>query len=87
VQERTKELEEKNRQLVKAERLAVLGVMANRVAHELRNSLTVVGGFSRRLHEKMPDDDPNKKYLGVIVKEVMVLEGKVARIIKIDDGA
>ncbi len=86
VQERTKELEEKSRRLVEAERLAVLGIMANRVAHELRNSLTVVGGFARRLHDKMPDDDPNKKYLGVIVKEVMVLENKVARIIKIDDG-
>ena len=51
VTERTAELEEKTRQLIAAERLAAVGEMSNRVAHDLRNSLTVVGGLARRLHE------------------------------------
>jgi CheY-like chemotaxis protein len=85
VRERTQELEDKSRQLVEAERLAAVGKMANRVAHELRNPLTVIGGFARRIHEKTSGDDPNRKYLDIIIKEVAVLEGKVSEIIKIDN--
>jgi PAS domain S-box-containing protein len=80
VQERTEELKQKNKQLVQAERLAVLGKMANRVAHELRNPLTVVGGFARRINEKAPADDPNKKYLQMIVEKVITMESKVSEI-------
>jgi len=87
VQERTDQLKEKNEQLVEAERLAALGKIANRVAHELRNPLTVAGGFARRMYEKTPDNDPNKKYLQIIVNEVMSLENKLSEIIKIEDEA
>jgi two-component system cell cycle sensor histidine kinase/response regulator CckA len=82
VQERTEELRHKNRQLVQAEKLAALGKMANRVAHELRNPLTVVGGFARRINEKAPADDPNKKYLQMIVDKVITMESKVSEITK-----
>jgi len=85
VEERTKKLEEKSKQLVEAEKLAALGKMANMVADECRNSLTVVGGFSRRLYKKTPDDDPRKKDLRIIVEEVAVLESKVSKIVKIGE--
>jgi PAS domain S-box-containing protein len=87
VQQRTEELKEKNGQLVEAERLAARGKVANRVAHELRNPLTVIGGFARRMDEKTPDDDPNKKYLKVILSETKVLENKVSQIIRFEDEA
>ena len=83
VQERTEELKQKNNQLVEAERLAALGKMANRVAHELRNPLTAVGGFARRINEKTPVGDPNKKYLQMIVEEVVTMESKVSEITRI----
>jgi PAS domain S-box-containing protein len=83
VQERTAELEEKSKRLVEAERLATLGKIANRVAHELRNPLTVIGGFSRRMYERTPSDDPNKKYHKIIVEQVTDLENKISEIIKI----
>jgi len=84
VQERTEKLEEKAKQLVQAERLAALGKIANKVADECRNSLTVVGGFARRLYENTPADDPDKVYLHIIVKEVKALENKVSEIVKIE---
>ena len=59
--------------------------MANKVAHELRNPLTVVGGFVRRLYEKASDTDPDKEYLKIIVEEVKTLEDKISKIIKIRD--
>lgn len=83
VEDRTEELMEKNRQLGRAEKLAALGQMANRVAHELRNPLTAIGGFARRINEKTPDDDQNKKYLQMIVDRVMTMENKISEIIKI----
>jgi PAS domain S-box-containing protein len=83
VQERTKELKQKNKQLVEAESLAALGKMANRVAHELRNPLTAIGGFARRINEKTPAGDPNKKYLQVIVENVITIESKVSEITRI----
>ena len=71
--------------MIEAERLAALGIMANRIAHELRNPLTVIGGFVRRMDKKMPDDNPYKEYLKIILSKVIVLEGKISEIIKIND--
>ncbi|MDY6952210.1 MAG: PAS domain S-box protein [Thermodesulfobacteriota bacterium] len=84
VEERTAELLKKSRQLAQAEKLAVLGQMANRVAHELRNPLTAIGGFAKRMNDQARDDDPNKQYLEMIVERVMTMEEKVAEIIKVD---
>jgi signal transduction histidine kinase len=78
-------LKEKNKKLVENERLAALGKMANRVAHELRNPLTVVGGLARRLYEKTPDDDPKKKDLKIILGEAIVLEKKISEVLNIED--
>ena len=83
VRERTAELEAKTQQLLEAERLATLGEMSRRIAHEVRNSLIVVGGFARRLHEKSTQKDPNAKYLEIILEEVKVLEEKVSNLIKL----
>jgi len=85
IEERTRELEEKSRQLIEAERLAALGKMANKVAHELRNPLMVIGGFARRMVDKTSEQDPNRKYLQIIVDEVDLLEKKLSEVIKIED--
>ena len=86
VWQRTEELRDKNKQLIEAERIAALGKIANRIAHELRNPLTVIGGFVRRLYEKTPDDDAKKNYLRIMMEEVIVLENRVSEIIKIEDA-
>jgi phosphoserine phosphatase RsbU/P len=86
VRERTAELEAKTEQLLEAERLATLGEMSKRIAHELRNSLIVVGGFARRLEKKSSEDDTTSKYLEIILEEVKVLEEKVSTLIKLGTG-
>ena len=68
VKERTAELEEKNRQLVAAERLATLGQMSRRIAHELRNPLAVVGGLARRMNENPANNGRDRKYLKIMVE-------------------
>jgi GAF domain-containing protein len=86
VRERTAKLEEKSQQLIAAERLATVGEMSKRIAHELRNSLTVVGGLARRLHEKSTEDDHDREYLKIIFEEVKSLEEKVSNLINLGAG-
>jgi len=61
VQLRTKELEEVNAELVKAERLSTLGQLSGGVAHELRTPLGVVSNNLYFLREMLvrPDADPD----------------------------
>ena len=70
--------------MIAAERLAAVGEMSKRIAHELRNSLTVVGGLARRLHEKSTKNDDQREYLKIIFEEVKVLEEKVSNLIRLD---
>jgi GAF domain-containing protein len=83
VRERTAELAERTQQLIAAERLATIGEMSKRIAHELRNSLTVVGGLARRLHGKSTVNDPNSEYLKMMFEEVKTLEEKVSNLIRL----
>jgi sigma-B regulation protein RsbU (phosphoserine phosphatase) len=85
VKERTAELEEKTRQLVAAERLATLGEMSKRIAHELRNPLAVVGGLARRMNQNPVTNERDKEYLRIMVEAVMTLEEKISKIVKIVD--
>jgi len=50
-----RELLSMKEQLVQAERLSALGEMAAEVAHEIKNPLVSIGGFARRLKDKMAD--------------------------------
>ncbi len=81
VNEKALQLTEVHKRLMKAERHAIIGKMADRVAHDLRNSLTVIGGFAHRLEQKISDNDPNHRYVKIILEETSTLEQKVASII------
>jgi len=74
VEKRTQELQEKSRLLVQSEKLAALGEMADRVAHETRNPIVTIGGFARRIQRELPSRDPLKKYIDLVIKGVERLE-------------
>ncbi len=64
--------------LVQSEKLAALGEMAARIAHEIKNPLTVIGGFAARLARQQKGagrDHPSMtRYAEIILKEVKRLE-------------
>jgi len=71
VDERTQELRDAQEQLVRRERLAVLGQLAGGVGHELRNPLGVISNAAYYLKIVLPDaDETTREYLGIISSEV-----------------
>ena len=64
--------------LVRSEKLAALGEMAAKIAHEIKNPLTVIGGFAARLarkgQKKELDGATSGRYTRIILKEVQRLE-------------
>jgi signal transduction histidine kinase len=53
------------------------------VAHEIRNPLTSIGGFTRKMYERLPADDPNKKYMEMVIEDVERLENMVKQLVKL----
>ena len=74
LQEAWSQLDDQKKKMADQKRLAGLGEMAAKVAHEIRNPLVTIGGFAKMLMER--DIDPEtKKSLNIISEEVMRLEG------------
>lgn len=66
-----KELQEK---IVQTEELETLSAVSARLAHEIRNPLTSIGGLTRRLLKSYEPSDPRRKKGELIVEEVKRLE-------------
>jgi len=70
VEERTRELREAQEQLVRQEKLAVLGQLAGSVGHELRNPLGIINNAVYYLRLVQPEaEEQVKEYLGIIETE------------------
>lgn len=89
VQERTAELEEKNRLLVKtqedlvrAAKLADIGMLAAGVAHEINNPMAIIRGNAELLQMALADDDPNREEVEIIAQQVNRVERIVGSLLK-----
>jgi signal transduction histidine kinase len=68
------ELKETQSFLVHLEKMVALGEMSSTIAHEIKNPLTSIGGFARRLDRAIQEESQEKKYSQTIIKEVSRLE-------------
>lgn len=57
------------RTLLRSERMAALGALSARIAHEIRNPLASISGSAQMLNEEMTASDPDRKLLNLIVTE------------------
>jgi signal transduction histidine kinase len=67
--EANRRIAEGSRRLLRVERLSILGQVTSQLAHELRNPMTVIGGFARSLLRKAGPDHADSEYLRIMVKE------------------
>ncbi|MHB8837121.1 MAG: sensor histidine kinase [Candidatus Methylomirabilia bacterium] len=70
---KTAEVRRTEGRLAQAERLAALGRLTAEIAHEIRNPLTALGGYARRLLRTVTSDT-EKDYARIVVAEAMRLE-------------
>ena len=63
------QLQEKQAQLVEAEKLASIGKLAAGIAHEINNPLTSVLTFSNLMLEQCPPNDPRYEKLKLMARE------------------
>lgn len=74
VDEKTKALKETHEYLLRAEKLVAIGQISAKIAHEIRNPLTVIGGFANLIQRRTKLQMPDQKYVEIIISEVSRLE-------------
>src|SRR5205823_2012750 len=73
----TAELEVKNRELARKNRLADLGQMASHVAHEVRNNLVPVSLYLSLLRRRIAEDRENTEVLDMVETGLRALDTMV----------
>jgi PAS domain S-box-containing protein len=68
------------REKLEMERWASLGKMVEDIAHQIRNPIVSIGGYTRRLSKGVPSSSKDKVYLNHILKETDRLETVLKRV-------
>ena len=75
--QRLKNLEKER---VEGERWESLGRMVEEIAHQVRNPIVSIGGYTKRLQKNFPPSPKSESYLGQILQETMKLENMIHRV-------
>lgn len=75
-----RELKTAQDKLILSERLVAMSHLVQGVAHEIRNPVTTIGGFARRIKKILKRDPEVDKYLNVILEESERLESLVTQV-------
>jgi two-component system sensor histidine kinase/response regulator len=78
---------EASERLAEEEKSVAIEHIMDELAHEIRNPLVSIGGFARRVYESLPEDDPNKTYMEIILQDVGRLEQMVKQLVELKGAA
>jgi len=67
-------LREQQEQIVRMEKMALVGRITANIAHSIRNPLTIIGGFARTLVKNTPPGDSKRQFIESIIRESRRLE-------------
>jgi len=76
----TQELKIAQEKLIRSERLSAIGNLVQGVAHEIRNPVTTIGGFSQRIKDSLNEDKRLHEYIDIIMGEAARLERLVKQV-------
>jgi PAS domain S-box-containing protein len=75
------ELQQTRDRLIESERMASVGRMASHLAHEIRNPLTVIGGFATSIARQYQDDPKTHRNAMIIYEETRRLERALVNVL------
>ncbi|MCP4667496.1 MAG: GAF domain-containing protein [Deltaproteobacteria bacterium] len=75
-----KELKITQEKLIRTDRLEAMAYLAQGVAHEIRNPVTTIGGFARRIKKAIKENPKVQEYIDIILEESERLENLVGRV-------
>jgi len=86
-------LQDRDKTLAKAVRLATIGEEFAKIAHEIRNPISVIGGFARRIKNKLEFSNVSESVLikikesaQIMVEEIVRLEEMINSLLKFTKG-
>ncbi len=79
-------LHDQQEQLVRMEKMALVGRITSSIAHSIRNPLMVIGGFARSIMKSTPGNDPKRGFIESIVTEAQQLEQVLGEILTYSDA-
>ncbi|MCF6289630.1 MAG: response regulator [Desulfobacterales bacterium] len=74
---------EASEKLAATEKTEALDYLVGEVSHEVRNPLMIIGGLARRIQKNLAREDPNHKYLQIILENVEALEKMVTHLVEL----
>ncbi len=74
LEEANRKIAENSQRMIKMERLQTIEEVTFQVAHELRNPMTIIGGFARSILKKTSPQDENYKSLEIIASQTERME-------------
>ncbi len=80
------QLLEQQEQIVRMEKLALVGEITSSIAHSIRNPLVTIGGFARSLLKKKADDDPLREHLQSLVTAAQQLDDVLNEVMTSSDS-
>ncbi|MBI5440434.1 MAG: hypothetical protein HY900_04395 [Deltaproteobacteria bacterium] len=80
-------LRDRQEQAIRRAKIALTEKISAAVAHSIRNPLTAIGGFARRLSGATSADDPRRSYADFIISEAKRLEGVLGEILAYSEAA
>ncbi|MBI3872118.1 MAG: hypothetical protein HY304_03460 [candidate division Zixibacteria bacterium] len=82
LEDREADLSTSQQQLITADRLASVGMMAASVAHEVNNPLTTIKVLIHTVHEKLPKTDPRRADLDIVLTEIDKIKVLILRLLQ-----
>ena len=76
----TQELKITQEKLFRSERLMAMGHLVQGVAHEIRNPIMTIGGFTQRLKRELGKEHKLQEYVDIILEEAIRLEKLVKQV-------